>query len=90
MVRYLLIFLAHMALPFVLFALRNWLWRLWLARRKNKKPEEVTVPKLDVARVLRFLFYGLLLFMVTLMGVRMSQDTPSPRTPRASDAIIQY
>lgn len=90
MIKTVLIFLANLALPFVLFALRNWLLRLWLARQKHKQPETVTVPTLNLKRVLRFIFYGLLLFFTFMLGARMLDDNPSPRTPRGSDKVIDY
>ncbi|MBI1364148.1 MAG: hypothetical protein GC134_09205 [Proteobacteria bacterium] len=90
MIKNLLIFLANLALPFILFAIRNWVWRLWLARQKHKRPEQVTPPTLDFSRALRLVFYGLLMFFLFMVALRMSDNTASPRTPRSSDTVIDY
>jgi hypothetical protein len=90
MIKNLLIFLANLALPFVLFALRNWVWRLWLARKRHKDPEQVVIPRLDLSRALRFAFYGLLLFASIMVGLRITENNPSPRTPRASDKVVDF
>lgn len=69
MMRVLFLSLLNLALPFVLYALRHWLY-VWLMKRKGGKKAVSNVPPLNVDLTIRLLGIGVLLLAITLLILR--------------------
>lgn len=69
MIRVLFLSLLNLALPFVLYYLRHWLWVWWLKRKGDKKAS-YHVPPLNLDLAIRLLGIGVVLLAIMLLSLR--------------------
>lgn len=71
MMRVVFLSLLNLALPFVLYYLRHWLWIWWLKSQGDRQPER-HVPPINIPIAIRLLSIGVLLLAITLLVIRFT------------------
>lgn len=77
MSRVLFLTLINLALPFLLYYLRHWVWRLLLARRTPTAKVITNTPKVPPMNwdlFIKLLALGVLLLAAVLFGIRLGGD----------------
>lgn len=70
--RALLVILANLALPFVLWYLRNAVWKFLLQKKYGKDFDHKTrVPEMNIKKVIKLLSIGVVFLALTLFAIRI-------------------
>lgn len=73
--RPLLVILANLALPFVLWYLRNAVWRFLLRKKYGKDFDHKTrIPEMHVKKIIKLLSLGVVCLALTLFAMRMFNE----------------
>lgn len=69
--------LLNLALPFILYALRYWIWRWWLKRQQPEAKvidDTPKVPPMNWDLFIKLLALGILLLAAVLFGMRLGDS----------------
>lgn len=77
MLRIVFLTLINLALPFLLYYLRHWVWLWWLSRRQPTAQvisDTPKVPPMNWNLFIKLLGLGVMLMAAVLFGIRLGQD----------------
>lgn len=73
--RALLVIIANLCLPFVLWYLRNAIWRFLLTKKYGKDfNKDTRIPQMDIKKAIKLFSIGLLLLTLTLVSLRIFEE----------------
>ncbi|MCP4355686.1 MAG: hypothetical protein GY793_08690 [Proteobacteria bacterium] len=77
--RVFLIIIANLSIPFLIFYLRNFFYKLYYTKVSKQPKKEI--PNLDLSMVVKLIVVGLILLTLVLGSLRLKLD-PEPRESR--------